>query len=110
MLIDGLEILGGFTGANTVLGVVATNAKLSKAQLTRVAQMAHDGIARAVVPAHTLYDGDTIYALSTCDHEGVEVSVVGALAAQLMARAIVNGVKHAVGTGGLPSHRDVFGP
>jgi L-aminopeptidase/D-esterase-like protein len=104
-----LETLGGFSETNTVLGVVATNAKLTKAELTRVAQMAQAGIARAVVPAHSLYDGDTIYALSTGSHTGVEVTVVGALAAQLMGQAIINGILHAVGVGGLPSHRDLFG-
>ena len=103
-----LEALTGFTGTNTVLGVVATNAKFSKTELTRVAQMAQVGIARAVVPAHSLYDGDTIYALSAGSHTGVEVTVVGALAAQLMGQAIVNGIMHAVGVDGLPSHRDLL--
>ena len=104
-----LEVLTGFTGTNTVLGVVATNAKFTKTELTRVAQMAQAGVARTVVPAHSLYDGDTIYALSTGSHAGVEVTVVGALAAQLMGQAIVNGIMHAVGVDGLPSHQDLFG-
>ena len=104
-----LEVLTGFTGTNTVLGVVATNAKFSKTELTRVAQMAQAGIARAVVPAHSLYDGDTIYALSTGSHTGVEVTVVGALAAQLMGQAIVHGILHAVGVDNLPAYQDLFG-
>jgi L-aminopeptidase/D-esterase-like protein len=104
-----LQVLTGFTGTNTVLGVVATNAKFSKTELTRVAQMAQVGIARAVVPAHSLYDGDTVYALSTGSHAGVEVTVVGALAAHLMGEAIFNGVVHAVGIDGLPAHCDLFG-
>jgi L-aminopeptidase/D-esterase-like protein len=104
-----LEVLRGFSESNTVLGVVGTNATLSKAELTRVAQMAHDGIARAVVPSHTLYDGDTIFALSTGFHGGVDTSVVGALAAQLMAQAIVNAVVHAVGVKNLPAYQDLFG-
>ncbi len=99
--------LGGFVSQNTVLGVVATNAALDRAQATRVAQMAHDGIARAVVPAHTLYDGDTVFALCAGTFAGVEVTVVGALAAQLMAQAIVNAVCHAVSAEGLPAHRDL---
>lgn len=102
-----LEALRGFSSTNTVLGVVATNVALSKAELTRVAQMAQDGIARAVVPSHTLYDGDTIFALSTGSHAGVETTVVGALAAQLMAQAIVNGVMYAVGVDGLPAYQDL---
>jgi L-aminopeptidase/D-esterase-like protein len=99
--------LGGFVSQNTVLGVVATNAALDRAQATRVAQMTHDGISRAVVPAHTLYDGDTVFALCTSAFAGAEVTVVGALAAQLMAQAIVNAVRHAVGAEGLPAHRDL---
>jgi L-aminopeptidase/D-esterase-like protein len=104
-----VETLKGFSGTNTVLGVVATNARFSKTELTRVAQMAQSGVARAVVPAHTLYDGDTIFALSTATYAGPEVTVVGALAAQLMSQAIVNGVRHAVGTAGLPAWQDIQG-
>lgn len=107
-LLPDLQVLSGFSGTSTVLGVVATNAKLDKAQMTRVAQMAQDGIARAVVPAHTLYDGDTVFALSTGAYDGAEATVVGAVAAELMGRAVVAGVGHAVGTGGLPAHRDLF--
>jgi L-aminopeptidase/D-esterase-like protein len=99
--------LRGFVSQNTVLGVVATNAALDRGQATRVAQMAHDGIARAVVPAHTLYDGDTVFAMCTGTFSGAEVTVVGALAAQLMAQAIVNAVLYAVGVEGLPAHRDL---
>lgn len=104
-----LEVLRGFSATNTVLGVVGTNVTLSKAELTRVAQMAHDGIARTVVPSHTLYDGDTIFALSTASHGRVDTSVVGALAAQFMAQAIVNAVIHAVGVEKLPAYQDLFG-
>ncbi|MCG6919204.1 MAG: P1 family peptidase [Deltaproteobacteria bacterium] len=104
-----LEVLRGFSATNTVLGVIGTNATLSKAELTRVAQMAHDGIARTVVPSHTLYDGDTIFALSTASHGGVDTNVVGALAAQLMAQAVVNAVIHAVGVENLPAYQDLFG-
>lgn len=104
-----LEALRGFAGTNTVLGVVATNVKFSKVELTKVAQMAQNGVARAVVPAHTLYDGDTVFALSTGSHDGVEVTVVGALAAQLMGQAIVNGVLQAEGVDGVPAHKDLAG-
>jgi L-aminopeptidase/D-esterase-like protein len=104
-----MEVLRGFSATNTVLGVVGTNAALSKAELTRVAQMAHDGIARSVVPSHTLYDGDTIFALSTGSYGRVDASVIGALAAQSMAQAIVSGVIHAVGVENLPAYQDLFG-
>ncbi len=77
--------------SNTVIGVVATNAKLSKEEANKVAQMAHDGLARAIRPAHTMYDGDTIFALSTGDVQA-DVNLIGAFAAEMFAEAIVRGV------------------
>jgi L-aminopeptidase/D-esterase-like protein len=79
---------------NTVIGVIATNAKLSKAHITKVAQMAHDGIARAVNPAHTMFDGDTIFALASGEIES-DTTLIGAYAAEAMAAAIRNAVRHA---------------
>jgi L-aminopeptidase/D-esterase-like protein len=87
--------------SNTVIGVVATNAKLTKPQATKVAQMAQDGIARAIRPAHTMLDGDVIFALSTGTRKA-DVSAVGAFAAEVMAEAIVRGVKMAKPAGELP--------
>jgi L-aminopeptidase/D-esterase-like protein len=86
--------------SNTVIGVIATNAKLTKAQATKVAQMAQDGLAQTIRPAHTMFDGDTIFALSTGTMEA-DVSTVGAFAAEVMAAAIVRGVKMARSAGGL---------
>ena len=85
---------------NTVIGTIATNAKLSKAHTTKVAQMAHDGIARAVRPAHTMHDGDTIFALATGDIPA-NASVIGAYAAEVMAQAIRNGIRNATSLGGI---------
>jgi L-aminopeptidase/D-esterase-like protein len=90
---------------NTVIGVVATNAKLSKPHVNKVAQMAHDGVARAVCPAHTMYDGDTIFALAT-GQIPANVSVVGAFAAEAMAQAIRNGIRAATSVGGVRSWKD----
>jgi L-aminopeptidase/D-esterase-like protein len=86
---------------NTVIGVVATNAKLTKAQATKVAQMAHDGIAKTIQPAHTMFDGDVIFALSTGTKKA-DISTLGAYAAEAMSRAIVRGVESAKSAGGLP--------
>jgi L-aminopeptidase/D-esterase-like protein len=97
----GRGILGVATRTNTVVGVVATNAKLNKAQATKVAQMAQDGLARAVRPAHTMLDGDVIFALSTGAVKA-DVSIVGAFAAEVLAQAIVRSVKMASPAGGLP--------
>jgi len=85
---------------NTVIGVVATNAHLTKAQVNKVAQMAHDGIARAVNPAHTMYDGDTLFALATGEIQA-NVSVVGAYAAEAVSQAIRNAVRAATSLAGV---------
>lgn len=82
------------TRENTVIGVVATNAKLTKAHTYKVAQMAHAGIARAVNPSHTMYDGDTIFALSTGDIPA-DPTLIGVFAAEAVAQAIRNSVRHA---------------
>jgi L-aminopeptidase/D-esterase-like protein len=86
--------------SNTVIGVVATNARLSKEQANKVAQMAHDGLARAVRPAHTMFDGDTIFALATGEVEG-DVNVVGAYGADVFEQAIRNGVRAATTLAGV---------
>jgi L-aminopeptidase/D-esterase-like protein len=83
-----------------VIGVIATDANLSKAGATKVAQMAQDGLARVIRPAHTQFDGDTIFALSTGLRKA-DVSMVGAFAAEVMAEAIVRAVQTASPAGGL---------
>ena len=98
----GRTILNFATGGNTVIAVVATNARFDKSQATKVAQMAHDGLARAVRPAHTMLDGDTIFALAT-GRKKADVSTVGAYAAEALAQAIVRAVKVAKPAGGLPA-------
>jgi L-aminopeptidase/D-esterase-like protein len=86
-------------GENTVIGVVATNGTLDKACCTKVAQMAQDALARCVYPSHTPMDGDTIFALATGRHPientPVNISVIGALAADVLATAIVRGCQAA---------------
>jgi L-aminopeptidase/D-esterase-like protein len=92
-------------GAATTLGVVATDALLTKAQATKLAQMAHDGFARAINPVHTMTDGDTIFALATAaTRRSASITLLGALGADVMAAAIVNAVRAAarLDTAGLP--------
>ncbi len=91
---------------NTTIGVVATNARLTKAMAIRVAVMAHDGYARAIRPAHTLSDGDTVFCVSTGDM-AAEVSALGAVAARVTAQAVANGIREAEGLHGIPAHRDI---
>jgi L-aminopeptidase/D-esterase-like protein len=95
-------------GENTTLAVVATNATLTKTQVTKVAEMAHDGFARALYPSHTMGDGDTIFALATGGQtSAADVSRVGALAAQVIADAIVRAARQATGIPGYPAARDL---
>lgn len=97
----GRGVMGLASRTNTVIGVVATNADLTKAQATKVAQMAQDGVARTIRPAHTMLDGDVIFALST-GVKKADVSTVGAFAAAAMAEAITRAVKMAASAGGIP--------
>ncbi len=97
----GRGVLGLTSRANTVIGVIATNAKLTKAQATKVAQMAQDGVARTIRPAHTMLDGDVIFALAT-GTKGADVSSVGAFAAEVMAEAITRAARMATSAGNLP--------
>jgi len=98
-------------GENTTIGLVATNAVLTKVQAQKMAQMAHDGFARAISPVHTTGDGDTIFSLATGALAGEvndgRLSQIGALAAEAMAEAIVRSVKEATSAGGVPALRDL---
>jgi len=93
---------------NTTLGVVATNATLTKAQATKLAQMAHDGYARAIYPSHTMIDGDAIFALATGTRtDSVDLSRLGSLAADAMSDAIINAIRAATSIPGYPAARDL---
>lgn len=95
-------------GEHTTLGVVATNARLTKAEATKIAQMAHDGFARALAPAHTPWDGDAIFSLATGTLDGrADLLTIGALAADAMAEAVVRAARESAGLPGLPSARSL---
>jgi len=96
----------GASGAATTIAVVATNAVLSKAEATKVAQMAHDGLARSINPVHTMGDGDVVFALATgASGRAASPTLVGALAADVLAEAVLRAVRAAtaIGGGGLPT-------
>jgi len=98
--------LSNFAGefSNTTIGVVATNARLTKEGTNKVAQMAHDGLAMSVRPVHTMWDGDTIFALATGALEKkADISVVGAVGAQIMAQAVVRAARMATSLAGVPA-------
>jgi L-aminopeptidase/D-esterase-like protein len=101
-----VDLLMGGSGrggpGNTTLGVVATNAALSREALQKVAQMAHDGLARAINPVHTMWDGDTIFSLSLGKEEA-DLSLVGMMAAEAVATAVERAVQTALPLGGIPT-------
>lgn len=111
---DTLELMRSFTGRqilefasrqNTVIGVVATNAKLTKEEINKVAQMAHNGLAMTIQPAHTMFDGDTIFSVAT-QQRPADVNIVGAFAVKVVAQAVVNAVKAAQSIAGIPSAKE----
>ncbi len=98
----------GRTGEQTTLAVVATNAVLTKVQATRMAQLAHDGLARAIYPVHTPVDGDTVFALASGSHGGdPNLLLIGALSAEAAAEAVVRAVRMAKGLPNLPAVGDL---
>jgi len=112
---DTLGTMRGFLGkaimrfagrGHTVIGVVATNARLNKEEVNKVAQMAHDGIARTIRPSHTMFDGDTLFALATGGKKA-DVNLVGAYGAEAISAAILSAVHQAKSAGGLLAWRDL---
>jgi L-aminopeptidase/D-esterase-like protein len=98
----------GRAGTNTTIAVVATNATLTKSEVNKVAQMAHDGLARSISPVHTGMDGDTVFATATGALTAkADVSRVGALGAEALARAVKQAVLSATSVSGYPAHRDL---
>ena len=102
----GRTVLGFSARENTAIGIVATNAKLNKEQINKVAQMAQDGLARTVRPAHTMLDGDTIFALAPGDKKA-DVNIVGAFGAEVFAQAVLRAVWKAESAAGLPCAAEV---
>lgn len=96
----------GFGSTNTTLAVIMTNAVLDKLQTTKLAQMAQDGLARAIRPVHTQFDGDLVFALSV-GRKRADLNVLGTAAAEVTASAIVRAVLTARGLGGVPSCREL---
>ncbi len=92
--------------SNTTIGCIATNAHFDKAGTTKVAMMAHDGFARAINPIHTMFDGDTIFCMATGEIES-NPTTVGAIAAEVMAEAILRGVKNAQSAYGIPGYKEI---
>lgn len=91
---------------NTTLGVVATNARLNKEGVNKLAQMAQNGLPLAIRPCHTMFDGDVIFALSLGEEEG-DINLIGAIAAELIAKAIRRAIYQAEGLSGVPAMKEI---
>jgi L-aminopeptidase/D-esterase-like protein len=109
-IIDAFRAGRGVTapGQNTTIGVVATNARFDKTQMTKIAEMSHDGMARAINPTHTPSDGDTLFAMSTgTSTVSANLTAIGALAAEAVSEAILRAVKKAKSVPGFPSYSEL---
>jgi L-aminopeptidase/D-esterase-like protein len=104
--LTGRTVFGAAQRGNTVIGVVATNAKFDKQGATKVARMAMNGLSRCIRPANTMLDGDTIFSLATGQRKA-DVNIVGAFAAEVMIQAILRAVRAARGMGGVPSLHEI---
>jgi L-aminopeptidase/D-esterase-like protein len=93
---------------NTVIGVVATDARLSKVQASKLARVAQVGIARTIDPCHTMYDGDVLFAVSTGHDKEADINVLGAVAAEVVAEAIIRAIRKAETLAGLPAAKEVI--
>lgn len=98
---------GAAAAENTTLAVVATDARLTKAEATKLAQMSQDALARAIRPVHTPFDGDTVFALATGKRPRPHMTVLGSVAVDVTVQAIQRAVLQAIGLGGLPAVQDL---
>lgn len=98
----------GYSGENTTLAVVATNARLTKVQATKMAQMAQHGLVRTIVPVHTTLDGDLVISFATGEvaAEPADLNVIGLAAADCVAEAILRAIRKATTLGGIPAWGD----
>lgn len=93
---------------HTVIGVIATNASFNKEEINKIAQMAHNGLARVISPANTMFDGDTIFSLATCKKGRANVNIIGALAAEVTTNAIINAIEEATSLDNVIALRDII--
>ncbi len=111
---DTLNVMNTFAGrtimdlaqqGNTVIGVVATNAKLTKEECTKLAEMGMNGLAKSIRPVNTMLDGDTIFSLAT-GKKNADINLVGAMAAEVTAEAVLSAVRNAQSVGGVLAASD----
>lgn len=97
---------GGFSIDNTTIGIVATNAKLTKAECKKISQMAHNGYAKSIFPIHTPHDGDTIFTMATGEIE-TDITLLGSLSVEVVEKSIINAIKNATSVKNIPSYNDI---
>ena len=101
-------IKGGFSINNTTIGIVATNAKLTKAQCKKISQMAHDGYAKAIFPIHTPHDGDAIFTMATGEIEvDGDLTLLGCLATEVVEKSIINAIKSSASVKNIVSYNEL---
>ena len=98
---------GGFNIDNTTIGVVVTNAKLSKAECKKISQMAHNGFAKSIFPIHTPHDGDTIFTLATGEVEA-DITLLGSLASEVVEKSVISAIKNASQTNNILSYNEII--
>ncbi|MGL6106371.1 P1 family peptidase [Romboutsia sp.] len=98
---------GGFNIDNTTIGVVVTNAKLTKAECKKVSQMAHNGYAKSIFPIHTPHDGDTIFTMATGEIE-TDMTLLGSLATEVVEKSVINAIKNAEGVKNILAYKDLI--
>jgi L-aminopeptidase/D-esterase-like protein len=102
------QLTPAFPSLNTTLGVVATNARFTKVELSKIAQLAHQGLTRTIAPVHTMFDGDLVFALSLGSHTA-DLHRIGFAAADALAEAVVRAITQAQSRGGIPCYAEVTG-
>lgn len=105
-MIDQYDNKTNLFSGNTTIGLIATNGKFNKSEINKIASMAHNGYGRSMRPAHSSFDGDTIFTLSTGDIEA-DINVVGLLAARTMEQAVVNAIKTATPLHGFKTYFEI---
>ncbi|MBC7195384.1 MAG: P1 family peptidase, partial [Caldisericia bacterium] len=92
---------------NTTLVVVITDAKIEKWEAKKISEMAHDGVARAIKPVHTMLDGDIVFTISTCSGKEIDLTTLGTYASKVTEKSIIRAVKVSKSLGGIPSYEDL---
>lgn len=98
---------GGFNIDNTTIGIVATNAKLTKAECKKVSQVSHNGYAKTIFPIHTPHDGDTIFTMATGEIE-TDMTLLSSIATEVVEKSVINAIKNSNSVKNIPAYKDII--